>query len=233
MTRKPAAKTEKNLPQTTQAAPPPTTQMGQNYFESYGSQVSQKAIVGQLLKFNKGDWLVGEANEEVEIGTRFVCNMDQLMVGWLKWVDNKPDQQIMGLVVEGYQPPRRHTLGDDDKTQWEIGTDGKERDPWQFSNYLIMKTPGEPGIDEELYTFATSSRGGLNAIGDLCKTYGKAMRTRPDEYPIIEIGVGKYNHPNKEYGIIKFPTLTVVDWEAKDVFAATEGTKKKGSRKAA
>ena len=186
-----------------------------NYFQSYGDQVSQRSIVGDLLKFSKGDFLCGEDEREIKEGTKFVANMDELMVGWIRWEDNKPSDQIMGRVVDGYQPQRRNELGDNDKTLWEVDSQGKERDPWQFSNYLILKDPD----GEELYTFATSSRGGLNAIGELCKGYGKAMRQRPDEYPVVELGVGSYQHSNKEFGRIKFPILKIVDWASKVEFA--------------
>src|ERR1700743_2020621 len=130
---------------------------GGNYFQSYGDQVSQRSIVGKLLKFSKGDYLMGEDNEEVEEGTQFIANMDELCVGWIRWQDSKPTDQIMGRVSDGYQAPRRNTLGDDDKAQWEVDEQGRERDPWQFSNYLILKTPGENG-EESLFTFTTSSR---------------------------------------------------------------------------
>jgi hypothetical protein len=122
----------------------------------------------------------------------------------------------MGKVSEGYQPPRRSELGDTDKAQWEVDAQGKERDPWQFSNYLLLKGTGD---DSELYTFTASSKGGLNSLGDLCKAYGKALAQRPDEYPVISIGVNSYNHPNKEYGRIKVPTFAIVGWAPRDVFA--------------
>jgi hypothetical protein len=38
-----------------------------------------------------------------------------------------------------------------------------------------------------LYTFATSSRGGINAIGMLSKEYGKNMRVDPEALPIVEL----------------------------------------------
>lgn len=192
----------------------PATSSG-NAFEAYGNATTQKSIVGTLLKFNKGDWLSGQDNDEVEAGTRLVANMEELMVGWIRWEDNKPTDQIMGRVAEGYQPPKRHELGDNDKDQWETDDRGQPRDPWQFSNYLILKA--EKG--DELFTFAASSRGSINAVGELCKVYGKAMRQRPDEFPIIKLDGGSYNHPNKAYGRIKFPILEVVGWAPKAEFA--------------
>ncbi len=201
----------------TQLAERQNTEVGSattNYFQSYGDQVSQKSIVGSLLKFNKGDYLCGENEDQVDEGTRLVANMDELMVGWIRWMDKRPTDQIMGRVSEGYQPPKRNELGDDDKGAWEVDKDGRPQDPWSFSNYLILK--GEE--DDELYTFTTASRGGLNAIGELCKSYGKLMRQKPDEYPIIELGVSSYNH--KEYGRIKNPTFKIVGWTDKAPFVA-------------
>ena len=186
------------------------------YFEEYGNAASMRNIVGQLLKFSKGDWLVGQDNEELDPKTHLVACMDEMQIGWVKWVDGKPEENIMGRIIDGYQPKKRKELGDTDESEWEVDNDGKPRDPWQFNNLIIMRPPGLDAIEEEdLYTFVTSSRGGINAVGELCKAYGKQMRLRPNDYPIIELGVNSYNHPNKEYGRIKIPLLTVVGWELK------------------
>lgn len=206
--------------------------MERNYFETYGSQMAVgTTITGQLLKFSKGDWLAGQEDEEMEVGTKLVANMDSLTVGWVKWVDNKPVEQLMGLLIDGFQPKRRGELGDTDESEWEVGTDGKARDPWQFTNYLVMKTPGKRATDDdELYTFATSSRGGLNAIGSLCKFYGKETRVKPNDFPIVVLNVDSYMHPNKEFGRIKIPSFSMEDsvnspfkaagWETKKLFAS-------------
>ena len=187
-----------------------------NPFTAYGEQASQKSIVGQLLRFTKGDFLAGQEDEEVPVGTQFVANMDEMLAGWIRWEANKPTDHVMGKVSDGYQPPRRNELGDSDKEMWEVDDRGEPRDPWQFSNYLLMKGTGD---DDELYTFTTSSKGGLNALGDLCKSYGKAMAQRPNEYPVIEIGVRAYDHANRSYGRIKVPTFEIKGWAPKAVFA--------------
>ena len=77
-----------------------------NAFESYGQQMALTSIVGTLIKFNKGDWVDGD-DQDLEEDTELVVNMDQLLTGWVKWVDQRPTEQIMGPVGEGYQPPRR------------------------------------------------------------------------------------------------------------------------------
>ena len=98
-----------------------------NPFTAYGEQASQKSIVGQLLRFTKGDFLAGQEDEEVPVGTQFVANMDEMLAGWIRWEANKPTDHVMGKVSDGYQPPRRNELGDDDKTQWEVDATGQQQ----------------------------------------------------------------------------------------------------------
>jgi hypothetical protein len=164
-----------------------------NPFESYGNAMSGNRIVGELLKFVKGDYFAGQ------------------------------QAQIMGLLAQGYKPKRRSELDDNDQAQWETDDEtGEPQDPWQFTNYLIL---ADPNTKELLYTFAASSRGALGAVGELCKERGKHMREKPDEDPVIKLGVGSYLHRNKAYGRIKFPILEVVGWVNKTPFVqALEGT---------
>jgi len=192
----------------------------ENPFLQYGEAARQTAIVGELLKFSKGDWTAGQEGTPIEEGTRFVANLDELLVGWVRWHDTKPTDHVMGKVVAGYQPPRRNDLGDLDPDNWEVDETGKARDPWQPSNYLLLQGTGDR--EGELFTFTTSSRGGINAIGDLCLKYGKTLRQRPDQYPVIEIGTGSYLHSNKSFGRIKYPLLTIVGWVPKDSFVSVD-----------
>lgn len=192
-----------------------------NPFISYGEAQNQRAIIGHLLRFTKGDYLAGQDDDEIAVGTEFIANMDEMLAGWIRWQDNKPTDHVMGKVSDGYQPPRRNELGDTDKEQWEIDATGQQRDPWQFSNYLLLKgTFAADSGKNELYTFTTSSRGGLNALGNLCKVYGQAMAQHPDEYPVIALGVSAYDHRDRAFGRIKVPVLKIVGWAPKAAFAA-------------
>lgn len=180
-----------------------------NPFLAYSTAVNRRVIIGDLLRFNKGEWVAGSNEEEIENGTQFVALMDELMVGWTKWEGGKPVEHQLGKLVEGYRPFKRSELGDADEGLWETDMTGKRRDPWQLVNHLILKE-----VDSDrLYTFAPSSRGGLNAIGQLCEAYGKAIRAKPDSFPIIEVGVSAYKHDS--YGKVKIPVLKVVGWTPK------------------
>ena len=137
--------------------------------------------------------------------------MDSLTVGWVRWENNAPTEQRMGFVVEGFQPERRNDLGDQDKDRWEVDEKGQPRDPWQFTNYLILHD-AESG---EVYTFATASKGGLGCVGELSKEYGKAIRQKPDQYPVSNWMLATINIAIDRLAGIKFPIFKVVDWVAK------------------
>ena len=93
-----------------------------NFFEKYGKAAAQNSIVGRLLKFTKfGEYRAGQEEEEIERGTRLAAYMNSLCVGWQRWEDNRPVEQIMGLLVEGFVPPERSTLSHyNDKSAWAI-----------------------------------------------------------------------------------------------------------------
>lgn len=206
-----------------------------NPFEEAGRE-AERFIVGDLLKFSKGEWLAGQENMEIPMGTRLLANMDMLMRGWVRWEDNKPAEQIMGLVVEGYVAPKRNTLGwgydastknedDADKTDWLIDNSGIARDPWQETWYLPLREldkNGEP--TGSLFTFAASSTGGRDAVKQLCGVYGKAMRYHPDEFPVVALGYDAYTHSNPQYGKIKTPEFVTGYISAEQ---ARSGTKTK------
>lgn len=183
---------------------------GGNAFEAYGNSVSQKSIVGDILKFTKfGEFVAGQDESQLAAGTRLIANMDELLIGWVRWQDNKPTDQLMGRVSEGFQPARRNELGDEDEGRWEQDDDGKPRDPWQRANYLILKAEDS----DQLYTFTTGSKSGLNAIGELCKVYGRQMRQHPDDFPIIALTPDFYIHP--KYKKIFVPKFDLVGWAPK------------------
>lgn len=200
-----------------------------NPYKQLATAVSPKNIYGELLKFSKGDWVAGEHNTEIPKGTELIAIMDKLATGWVRWENQKPTEQHMVEVEKG-TPPRRAELGDDDRSLWEKDDRGQVRDPWQFTMYLPMiSEDGKP------YTFAASSKGGINAIGKLAGEYGEYIEGDDGalDYPIVSLGVDSYMHPNKAYGRIKVPTLAVEDYiprknMAAKIAAALQGGPDKG-----
>jgi hypothetical protein len=187
-------------------------------FAAFADSIAPKYILGKLLKFSKGDYFAGEASEIVPVGTKLIAAMDYLLVGWVRWEAGKPVEHRMVRVVDGVSPVRRSELGDDDETTWEKDLNGQLRDPWQLTQYL-------PAVDEngEVYTFSTTSRGGIGAIADLSRHYGNNRRVHADDFPVITLQVGSYQHQNPQFGRIKFPTFKREGWASKSTFWSAIG----------
>lgn len=191
-------------------------------YEEYAEEVSSRAhITGNLLRYTKhGEYKAGADQDEVEEGTRMLVYMPSMKRGWVKWADQQPVQHVIGLVSERFRPPEREALGDMDESEWgELN--GRPIDPWQKTNYLVM-------CDEsgQLYTFVTSSKGGLSAVGELSSIYAKRRRMKPDEIPVIELHGRSYQH--KDFGETFAPKFVITSWsKIPDTFeevAASLGT---------
>jgi hypothetical protein len=182
-----------------------------NYYEKYGQVASGRRFVGDLLKFGKdGVYVAGQECREIARGTQVVAYMDTLRCGWVCWEDGHPVEEVMGPVGKGFVPPKRSALDRNDKSLWEEYDGGEPRDPWQFSNDIVLFDPQ----DEQFYTFVSSSRGGLGALGELSKAYGQRLRQQPGEWPIVALEGDSYQHRIRSRGRIKFPILRVIKWVA-------------------
>jgi len=179
-------------------------------FRTYADVCAPRMIVGKLLKFSKGEFVLGDAGETIADDAEFTALMDELTVGWVRWEDDKVAETRMGRVIDGFAPQPRRELGDVDAAAWETAADGKARDPWQFQNYLPLQRS-----DGELLTFVASSRGALNAVAELCRTHSRHAKQHRNDYPVIRLRSDEYQHRVKEFGRIKFPVLSVVGWTTK------------------
>jgi hypothetical protein len=179
--------------------------VGPDPFAAYGAAATRH---GKLLKFTRGDFLAGQNNELVPLGTKMIANMEEATVGWQRWENNRPTTQHMGRIADHYKPPARRDLGDLDEGLWERDDEGKPRNPWQYTSQVPMCQLE----DGEQYLFTTSSDGGNKAIGALCADYAKRRGNHPNHHPIITLGWGDYPHSIKSRGRIKFPVFQIVGW---------------------
>lgn len=173
-------------------------------YAAYGQEAASGG--GDFLKFSKVEWQKGQNNEEVALGTRLAANMAELAIGWIRWEDGKPAERKFGLLAHGHKPELRGDLGFTDHDEWETDKDGKAIDPWSFTNELPVANP-DTG---EQMTISMSSKGGIGAMGNLCKAYGKEYRQKDGLIPIIELQRDSYIH--REYGKLYVPVMNIVDW---------------------
>jgi hypothetical protein len=194
-----------------------------NAFERFADDADSKWIVGDLLKFVKGDWLVGRDGEELT-EKELVAIVPGLVHGAIRWEDNRPVEQIMGLLLDGFTPPKRSELGYHDKTAWKLDAKGKPDDPWKPGLYLPMVTVN----GERVFTFATGTDGGIRrGVAPLSREYGKHVRAHPDELPVVGLGQDSYLHSDRSIGRVKYPTFPIARYvEGKpylDAIAAITG----------
>lgn len=199
-------------------------QIGPDPYTSYAAKAIQQQ--GLFLTFKNGEFLAGQDGTEVKIGTRLAANMEGLMIGWRRWFGGQVTDDLLELLSDQKPLPRRESLGDNDPALWEKDDrSGAPRDPWMFTNSLQM-------VDNagEIYIYSTGSKGGLNAIGKLCKAYGLEYRMRPGMIPVIELANDFYMHA--KYGKTYVPVFNLVGWTKADKLslgdAAEPASKKTG-----
>jgi hypothetical protein len=193
------------------------TPVGSNPFLDHADAELASSINGKLLLFNKGDWVAGKEKQLIPIGTKLIANMDTYSHGWTKWVNGKPVEYRMGRIVDRFRKPYRSELDSLDKSLWELNDDGDPKDPWQETKTLELADP----TTAEVYTYSTGTNGGFKCLALLSREYGRELRKRPNEWPVVALGCDSYMHPMKSYGRVKEPLLTIVGWVSKDAGPAS------------
>ena len=160
---------------------------------------------GTFFKFAKdGKFRKTSDGEEIPEGTQFVVIYDQIQGGWIKFMGKgNPPERKQGNLFEGFVPPDRESLGDNDQSQWDEGLSAKPADPWQFQLLLPLQHV-ETG---ELYVFNTSSITGRRAVDNLIQACGRMQRAEPGDYPIIKLRIGGFQHRDERIGWIKTPAF--------------------------
>ncbi len=190
--------------------------------QKYLDEIAPASIVGRLIKFSKeGKFVTADDGEEIADDVDFIALCDQTLVGYVKFNgEGEPPDRHMGLLYDGFVMPARETLGDNDQAQWEIGLDGKPSDPWQHHMYLVLQY----GETAELFTFATSSRTGRRAIGNLLRHYERLQKTHPDMFPTVRLKIGGFQHRDERVGWVSVPVFAVVGHAPKDSAAKPDSS---------
>jgi len=143
--------------------------------------------LGRLLKFMKGKWMVGD--DLVPDGTEYIAHLPQAMRGFVHFQDGKVVDRKIGKIADGFKPPQRVELSDNDPENWsDRDANGKPRDPW-VAQWFLPLISVEIG---DLVTFVTGSKGGISAIANLCRIYGSKHRN--GLLPIVALRTRSYKH---------------------------------------
>jgi hypothetical protein len=196
-----------------------------SYRERYLDEVATTSIAGRLIKFDKsGKFVTPDDEAEVSEHQDYIALCDEVMVGWIKFngAGEAPDR-VMGLLYDGFEMPPRESLGDNDKTQWDEGLDGRPADPWQHQMLLVLQQCDT----KELFTFVTNSITGRRAIGTLLRHYDRICRGGGDDLPVVRLRPGGFKHKDERVGWVNVPTFIVFGKTPRDCAArpdtSTEG----------
>jgi hypothetical protein len=171
------------------------------------AEANKRVMRGTLLKFADWNWTQGKETTPIEKG--FVALSTS--AGWVKWAGGKPSEYRM---QDGGKPlPEREELGDLDQMKWELGPDGKPRDPWQLTRFIYFVCP-QTAQD---YTFSTSSWGGREAVINLGGSIARMRTVHPNAMPIVSLEAGPMI---TRFGRKSKPIFKIVGW--KSVGGATQ-----------
>jgi hypothetical protein len=172
------------------------------------------SVLGRILRFKKGDWILGQEKEKIPNGTRFIAVMNECFHGWIKWDEVLTDDgdrkkvpvHLVGKIVEGFKPPPREELDCLDPSEWKIGLNGKREDPWKEVIYLpLLSLNGE-----QVMTFSSDTPTGRPRVWKLIDSYAWIGKRHPGQYPIVELQAGGYE--DKRYGWVDTPGFKIVGW---------------------
>jgi hypothetical protein len=161
-------------------------------------------------EFRKGHYYAGAGDgEEVSLRTEYMVYALDWRRGWRKWQDDHVVEDRVARVADHPAAPlERDELDDQDEKTWEVGLDGKPKDPWVLMNEL----PVENAETGERLLFTTSSFGGKIAVEKVVGTYSVNLRKKLDKgLPIIALAVGEMK--TKAYGKVPRPDFPIVRWE--------------------
>ena len=181
--------------------------------QSYLDEVAPSSIVGRMIKFDKtGTFITPDDEGEVKDAIDFIALCDMTLIGWIKFNDDAPPTRHMGLLYDGFVMPPRDSLGDFDPNDWSAGLSGEPEDPWKHQIYLVLQQSGTT----ELFTFVTSSKTGRRSVGNLLRHYDRMRKSNADEYPVVRLKRGGFEHKDERIGFVPTPVFAVVGRAPRD-----------------
>ena len=180
------------------------------------------------LNFKNNAYIAGSDKVEINAGSVAVFDFNTYNVGWKKWWDNHPIEEISCNKIGGFKSPERSTLkpGPDEKDQWET-----HKDPWQrCADIMVHFAEGQSTLDTNQMCFNGSSWGFRSATGDLWKVFLSHYRLYPTEHPVIKLSKGTFpaTDENGDPIDVPKPVLELIGWASSDQWAQGNDYHKKG-----
>jgi hypothetical protein len=198
-------------PDTEPTAAAPVAPLGMKFVDPLAHWAARNSSAaffkGALLKLNyrTGQFTRGETKTPISATETFIANPNEMIDGWLKFVDGKLMDKDLVRLADGVMPKELDELPDRDERRWPMGRDGKRRDPWQRALYLPVKC-----ADGEVCAFSATGKSAIEEVADFVAMYRRA--DRDGKLPVVLFSSRSYEH--KEYGYDIFvPVLRLVGWD--------------------
>src|SRR5262245_3548204 len=78
---------------------------------AFAAQESGQDILGDMVRFVKGDYLVGTNKEEMRAGVDFMAAVDAIVLGFVRWLGKQQVERCLGRLSDGFREPEREELG--------------------------------------------------------------------------------------------------------------------------
>lgn len=158
-----------------------------------------------ILKFDKGSWLYGQDNVEVEPGSEWAVNPLSFQHGFNCWKFREPGSkekaELLGevLVSAMQAPPLKTSLPDyGPKNDWN-----------ELIKFDLLCVKGED--DGEQVQYKPTSKGGVGATKELLAAIIKQIDDDPSKpVPVVALEGSHYTH--EQYGKVFTPVLRIVRW---------------------
>jgi hypothetical protein len=126
---------------------------------------------------------------------------------WVKFKGGGVQDRKVYPQIRRERAPERVDLDELDKTHWEMGLDGRPKDPWVFQYLLPLENKNGDRV-----IFVTSSFGGRRAVSDVCAAWGrKAAKDASAGLPIVQLTEAMM--PTKKFGDVPRPHFQIIRWE--------------------
>jgi hypothetical protein len=192
---------------------PNTTSLPADYADQLMAGIAASPVMNAsigggnpLLKMEKGSgtWVIGQANDEMQDGSRWLVNPVSFMHGWVCWVDgaagakNRKAGEVMGPMTRT-APPQPDPI------------EGKA-----FAAQGSFELKCMEGVDEGLQViYRSPSQGGVEAISTLVQAFQRHFaQDRAHPCPIVVMKSTNYQHPN--WGKTYKPVFEIVGWADMD-----------------
>jgi hypothetical protein len=166
-----------------------------------------------FLKFsgNDGTFTYGANNDDLEVGSKLLVNVESYQRGFICWVDGQVKGEVMTPL--GQPAPIQANLPD-------YGPYGED-DGWSEQQTIELKLLDGEGTEMVFQANNISKR---RAIAKLLKDFGASYKRNPGAAPVVEIGSTEFEVKGQgKRKIIKHaPTFTLSYLKSEDVNALLE-----------